>query len=103
MSLAGREAGAVEVEESNGGGMGRDKERRGENPFCLLMRCGFGGFSGSICWPILPTCRQLVTACQSSQRSSLLSLLTWRSKKKKEGEGGETAGIGCVSGLVCFG
>lgn len=33
------------------GGMGRNE---GKNPFCLLMRCGFGGFSGSICWPMLP-------------------------------------------------
>lgn len=56
------------------------------------MRCGFGGFSGSICWAILPTCRQLVTACQSLRRSTLLSLLTWRRKKQREGEGGECRG-----------
>lgn len=93
MSLAGKEARAVECEENNGGGRmegwGYKESRRvgwGGVSLCLLMRCGFGGFSGSICWPVLPTCRQLVTACQSSRRGALLSLLTWWSKKKREGK-----------------
>lgn len=87
MSLAGREARALELEEDNSrGGIRRgERGRRGKKKHCILMRCGFGGFSRSICWPELPTCRQLVTACQFSRRSAFLSLLTWRSKKKREG------------------
>lgn len=68
----------------------------GRIPFCILMRCGFGGFSGSICWAMLPTCRQRATACQSWRRGALLSLLTGR-----EGERGRTVLVVlCVSSGV---
>lgn len=92
VSLAGRKAEAVELEGSCGGGMGRNKERGGrEESSYILMRCGFGGFSESICLVVLATCRQLVDACQSSQHNVVLSLLTWQSQERREEERGEMA------------
>lgn len=68
---------------------------------CLLMRCGFGGFSGSICWPLLPTCRQLVTACQSSatQRALITSDMAEQVKRERE-EGSVLGDERCEPSLV---
>lgn len=54
VSLAGRKAGAVEVE-SNGGGMGRNEERRGEkNPFAFWWGVDLAGLAEAYAGPYFP-------------------------------------------------